>query len=280
MKMLVIAGPTASGKSELAIKLAKKLNGEIIAADSRTVYKGMDIGTAKPTPQQRRAVKHYCLDIAEPDHKVTVADFIEHAKKDIEQIRTKGKLPIIVGGSGLFIDSLVYDYSFTKPNQDLRNKYEPMNIEQLQQEIIKQGLTMPLNKRNKRHLVATLERQGYIGSKKGLPKGTKYICINPPKHELITRIEARADIMFNAGAIEEATKLYDKYGRGLNAFNGGIYKLIPQYLDGRLTLSDLKSEFINSDKKLAKKQLTWFRRNNDIVWFEDLVKAYDWLVSE
>ena len=279
--MLVIAGPTASGKTSLAIKIAKKIGGEIVAADSRTVYKGMDIGTAKPTLSEMQGVKHYCLDLVYPGEPFTVADFVKHANKAKAQIISNGHIPIVVGGSGLFIDSFIYKYSFVKPNQALRAELEQKTAQELTDIIIKRGLQLPNNYKNKRHLLATLERVGQAGSaKERLPKGTYYIALKPPKEELVATIEQRINVMFKQGLVGELEYLFAKYPNETSALNGGVYKLATKFLGGQINTEQFISEIIKSDIALAKKQITWLRRNSDIVWFSDPKEAYNWVMEK
>src|SRR5688572_21256799 len=161
--LIVIAGPTASGKSALAMKVAKKYNGEIICADSRTVYKGMDIGTAKPSAVDRKEVPHHLLDIVQPNQPFTAADFKEQALAAIDDISGRGKLPIMVGGTGLYIDSVIFDYRFGDPaDPDKRAQLQDMTLEQLQQMCVMEGIRLPENTKNKRHLVRAVELGGVI----------------------------------------------------------------------------------------------------------------------
>lgn len=282
MNRLVIVGPTASGKTNLSIKAALHFDGEIICADSRTIYKGMDIGTAKPTKKDRSDVQHHCLDIVYPDNEFTVADFVQHARLAEASIKAKHKLPIIVGGSGLFVDAYIYEYSFVKPNPDARQKYESLSVDELQQEILNKNLNMPSNSLNKRHLISELEREGSSGSRKlSPPRTTTIIGLNPPKEILHKNIQERAQKMVLEQNIkDEARLLLSRYDTKLNAFNGGIYKYLPDYFSGDINDSALIEAVIKSDLKLAKKQLTWFKRNNDIKWFEDTNSAWQWLQTQ
>lgn len=280
MKMLYIVGPTASGKTSLAVNIAKHMNGEIIAADSRTVYKGMDIGTAKPSLVEQAGIRHHCLDIADPDDNFTVTDFVSCAKEAILKIEVQGKLPIVVGGSGLFVNSLLYGYTFTPPNSEARIKYQDYTIEQLQKEIIGQGLQLPENNKNKRYLQATLERRGIQPISQELAEGTVIIGLDIPKDELRQRVNNRAKDMIESGLKNEAIELFNKYDTNLNAFNGGIYKLIPGYINDEISEQDLIEQVVKSDMKLAKKQMTWFRRNREILWFDSPDFAYNWLLRQ
>ncbi len=186
---IVIVGPTASGKTQLAIDLACSYNAEIICADSRTVYKKMNIGTAKPSVEQQRLVKHYCLDIVYPDQSFTVADFVVAAKSAEAQIRRNGKKVITVGGSGLFIDAYVYNFSMVPPNIAKRQYYEQWDVAALQAEIIHKNLALPINSKNKRHLIQVLEREGQPApNRHPIPASTIIIGLSPTKNELLERI--------------------------------------------------------------------------------------------
>lgn len=279
---IVIVGPTASGKTGLAIDVAKRIGGQIIAADSRTVYKGMDIGTAKPTLEEQALVKHYCLDIVDPGQRFTAADFSIEAKKAEAAIIANGKIPIIVGGSGLYIDSYIYEFTFSSPNLGLRDKYKNYSIDALKKEIHGKGLKMPNNYKNKTHLLSTLERQGRLApAKRLLPAGTLLIGLNPPKDILKERITLRAEQMIKQGVINESKSLFDTYGKNTTVLKSGAYGVLARYFDGELTsIEQISDECAKSDMKLVKKQLTWFRRNKDIKWFSDKSDAEQWLLSK
>ena len=167
--LIVITGPTASGKSALAMDIAKKYGGEIICADSRTVYKGMDIGTAKPTEQDQREVPHHLLDVVEPNQPFSAAEFKERANQAICDISARGKLPMLVGGTGLYIDAVLFDYHFGLPaDPNRRSDLQAMSVEQLQHVCLEQGIHLPINVRNKRHLVRAIEIGGVIQQPKKL----------------------------------------------------------------------------------------------------------------
>lgn len=277
LQHLVIVGPTASGKTKLSIEAAQLLNAEIICADSRTVYVGMDIGTAKPTQQEQALVRHHCLDIVRPDEPFTVADFVGYAQAAKGRIEQVGKRVVTVGGSGLFVDGFVYAYSFSPPNKEVREKYQSYTIERLQDELVAKEISLPTNAKNKRHLLLALERQGVPPStRQSLPKGTVIIGINPPKEVLFARIEKRAISMLEDGVAKEVAKLYAHYG-DQRAFLGGAYSALRPYLCGDETIEQALNSMIAYDKRLAKRQLTWFKRNPDITWFTSAEDALVWL---
>ena len=279
IKHIVIVGPTASGKTALSLDIAKRFDGEIIAADSRTVYKGMNIGTAKPSPKDQKTIKHYCLDLVNPDDTFNVADFKEEANKALDAIKAFGKLALTVGGSGLYIDSFVYNYTLAKHDISVYQKYQSESIESLQQIIINSGLTMPDNYKNKRYLLSTIARGHQVTDKSKLPAHTIIIGINPGADVLKDRITVRAKYMFDNGVIDEVRHLTDKYGKSCRAMKGGIYSALQPYLEGEEDVESAKQRFIRSDWQMARRQMTWLKRNQDIIWFSDSDKANGWLVE-
>jgi tRNA dimethylallyltransferase len=269
--IVVIAGPTASGKTELAIDMARKFNGEIICADSRTVYKEMDVGTAKPTQKQREAVVHYGLDLVPPDETFSAAEFKKYARETISRIKKKGKTPFIVGGSGLYIDGLVYDYQFAgKPSAELRHKLNCMNLSELQSKAESLGVKeSAVNFKNPRHLARAIERGGEAASKSGLSKETLYLAIKIDKKTLNNRLEGRVDNMIKQGLIGEVKSLINKYGPGAPGLLAPGYKAFAGYIAGEYDVDEARKQFIKSDKSLAKRQMTWFKRSEDIKWIEN-----------
>jgi len=282
LDLLVIVGQTASGKSALAMEIAERCNGEIIAADSRTVYRGMDIGTAKPTVEDQAKVPHHLLDVVSPDQPFTAADFQRLANEAIENIQSRGKMPILVGGTGLYVDSVIYNFSFAgEADQELRVELEGLSIEELQQRITVEGLIMPENTQNKRYLVRTLERGDQPLEKRSLDAGTVVVGLKIPKEVLEERIKARLDQMLADGLLEEVKALKDQYGQErLEAMTGTTYKVLGKYLDNEIDLEEAKAEIIRGDLSLAKRQLTWFKRHDaDIHWFDSAPKAQEYIMS-
>ena len=266
--LIVIAGPTASGKTALAIRLAEQCNGEIICADSRTIYKGMDIGTAKPTPEERTIVPHWGLDIAEPGERFTVADFKEYTEQKIQEIRAHGRIPFLVGGTGLYIDAVVFDFEFAgELDDELRTKLMRMNVDELQKYCEKNNVLLPENNQNKRYIIRAIERKNNDLKRRDTPQdNTIIVGITTDKQILRTRIEYRAEQLFSNNVVEEATLLGKKYGWESEAMTGNVYPLVRKYLEGRQSETELKYEFAMSDWRLAKRQMTWLRRNPYIVW--------------
>ncbi len=274
--LIVIVGETASGKSALAIELAKQFDGEIICADSRTVYKGMDIGTAKPTSEEQAVVPHHLLDIITPDKSFSAADFQRTANQMITDIVARGKLPIMVGGTGLYIDSVLFDFEFRRPAESAeRERLEAMSVHELQAEIARAGLQLPENLQNKRHLMRTIETGGVVGSRHDLRPNTLVLGLRVEREELEKRIAARTDAMVQAGFVEEVRGLGEQYGFDAPGLQAPGYKAFRKYLAGESDMSSARDEFIKNDLHLAKRQRTWFKRNKSIQWLGDRSLAVD-----
>lgn len=266
--LIVIVGPTASGKTTLAIKLAKELGGEIICADSRTIYKEMDIGTAKPTKREQDMVPHWGIDLVEPGERFTVADFKKYALEKIIAIRARGKVPFLVGGTGLYIDAVILDYQFGRDMEPQRRyALEQMSTEQLQEYCFNNNILLPENPQNRRHLIRTIEQNGINKQRRRKPIDASIIVgIATDREALRTKIIARSEQILTNGVVKEAIELGKKYGWETEAMTGNIYPLIHSYLQGERSLDSVKLDFVTLDARLAKRQLTWFRRNPHIVW--------------
>ena len=230
--ILVILGPTGSGKTSVSIRLAKELNGEIISADSRAIYKGMDIGTAKPTKEEQAGIPHYGLDLVEPGERFTVADWKKYAEAKIKEIKDRNKLPIIVGGTGLYIDALIYDYQFKGPTG---------------------------------HKIGDFE-QKTCSDRTEIKGAYNIIGIKWRPEELRERLSKRIEQMFCPDLYNEVKKLVQKYGWGSGAMKSDIYEYAYKYLNGELSLEEAKKQCFYEDWHLAKRQLTWFKRNPEIIW--------------
>lgn len=268
LPLIVISGPTASGKSALALELAERYNGEIICADSRTVYRGMDIGTAKPTEADQARVPHHLLDLVNPDVRFTAADFQHLARVAIQDIRRRGGIPFVVGGTGLYIDGLVLDYEFgNDANPTMRSVLEQSSIDQLQAMIKNQHMVMPENSKNKRYLIRALEQDGINKNRTAtIDKNTLVVAITASKHELDERIRSRAVEMFQNGVIEEAKRLSEQFGWDSESMTGNIYPIIRKYLEHDITLDQAIEQFIVRDRHLAKRQITWLKRHDFVQW--------------
>ena len=267
LPLVVIVGPTASGKSSLAMQIAKQYNGEIICADSRTIYKGMDIGTAKPTKQDQADVPHWGLDLVEPGERFTAADFKQYAQQAIETMRSKGKLPILVGGTGLYIDGVIFDYQFVETDHELRKKLEGLSLEALKEYCANNNVSLPENENNRRYVIRAIEQKSVSGTRLSAPIDNSIIVgVTTERNVLRQRIEARAEQLFETGMVEEAKILGEKYGWNSEAMTGNIYKLVKQFVDGDFDEDELKHRNATADWQLAKRQLTWLKRNPFIHW--------------
>ncbi|MHB1864978.1 MAG: tRNA (adenosine(37)-N6)-dimethylallyltransferase MiaA [Candidatus Saccharimonadales bacterium] len=272
--LLVVVGETAVGKSELAIKLASKLNGEIICADSWTVRKELNIGTDKPSKEDQLKVNHHLLDIINPCSDFTAAVFKTLALESIHEIASRHKLPIMVGGSGLYIDSVIFDYSFLKPSDPaVRQRLNTLSIEQLLGEASAKGLKISENIdiRNKRRLIRLIENEGALPKKGKFRDRTLIIGIKQPTNGLMKSIEERVDKMLRDGLEKEVKQLSDKYGWQCEALKGVGYKQWHGYFVGNNTIEETRAQIISATNNLAKKQRTWFKRNKSIHWLKQPV---------
>lgn len=281
--VIVIVGQTASGKSALAMLVAQQFNGEIICADSRTIYKGMDIGTAKPSAQDRRLIPHHGLDLIEPSETFSAAAFQAYAREKVADVQARDKLPIIVGGTGLYIDSLVYDFSFAgKADAALRAKYEAMSLDDLQVEAHSLGLNeADIDFKNRRHFSRILERMSLNPNakmrpdRKLKPDNILLLGIQIDREQLIDRIHKRVDTMFAEGLVDEIQNLISVYGDAAPGLLAAGYRDVVRYLSGAISLDEAKVLFIRSHKYLAKRQQTWFKRNQDIIWVQSKDEALE-----
>jgi len=274
--LVVIVGHTASGKSAVAMKLAKKFNGEIIAADSRTIYRGMDVGTAKPSLEDRQSIKHHLIDLFAPDKPITVARYKNLADRAIIDILKRGKLPILVGGSGLYVDAIIYDFKFNGPAKpSLRHELNTLSAEELRSRIEGQGLIMPRNYKNKRHLVRRLEAGNQIHQDKVLRDNTLIIGLRTSSEELKKAITKRTEAMLNNGLEKEVKQLSAKYDWELESLRTIGYQEFKSYLSGEQDITATKDAIIKETIHYAKRQQTWFRRNKDIHWPEKQIQIVD-----
>jgi tRNA dimethylallyltransferase len=266
--LVVITGPTASGKTALAIEVAEKFAGEIICADSRTIYTGMDIGTAKPTTEERARVPHWGLDLVRPGEYFSAADFKIYAEEKIKEIRSRGHLPLLVGGTGLYIDSVLFNYQFG-PVVDVarRAELEKMSLEELYEYCEKNNIDLPENERNKRYVVRAVELKNVTVKRRNKPIDNCFVVgIDTDRDILRTRIRDRTEQLFGDNVVGEATILGKRYGWNNEAMTGNVYPLVRSYLEDRISLDEVKDKFTTLDWRLAKRQLTWLRRNPYIRW--------------
>lgn len=274
--LVVIVGQTASGKTALGIDLAERFGGEIICADSRTIYKGMDIGTAKPTVKERTKIPHHCLDIIEPNQTFSAAEFKRLALAAIKDITVRGKLPIIVGGTGLYIDAVLFDFKFgSSADVVMRNELSTKTVPELQAIINSHGYNMPENSKNKRYLIRTIERKGVEGNRSPLRPNTLVLGLKVDPATLKQRIATRVDTMVEAGFVQEYRALRRKFPKDAPAFLAPGYKAFDDYINGSVSLAEAKAAFMQNDVRLAKRQWTWFKRNECVQWLDDRSNAVD-----
>lgn len=279
--LIVIVGETASGKSTLAVETAKQFNGEIICADSWTVYKGFDIGTAKPTKAQQRQITHHLLDIANPKEGFNAPQFKRLASSAITDITKRDKLPILAGGSALYIDSVLFDYGFLPAGPaGRREELNKLSLPELMKQINERNLdTEGIDMRNKRRLIRLLETAGQRPGKKALRPNTLIIGLAIPKNELEKRIKWRVEKMLAAGLEHEVKQLTRSYGWEVEPMKGIGYREFKDYFSGNTSLEETKEKIIRSTFQLAKKQRTWFKRNKSIHWMHDKAAAVELLTT-
>lgn len=270
LPLIVILGPTASGKTAYAIRLARLIGGEVICADSRTVYRGMNIGTAKPTEPERAGVPHWGLDLIEPDQRYSLYDFQCYAMTKIAEIRQRQHVPLLVGGSGLYINSVIYDYRLAGGDYDptTRAKLEKLSPDELRRLAIKQGAKLPRDLDNKRRLIRSLETGGVSNNCGHLSGQTIVIGIAMDKEKLSQRISERAERMLERGLVDETDRLIARYGMA-EPLRRNAYGVVAKYLIGQIYEAELIEQISTKDRQLVKKQLTWWRNPrwaSDIMW--------------
>ncbi len=273
--LVVIVGETASGKSRLAVNLCQRINGEIICADSWTVRKGVDIGTDKPSAKDKKLIPHHLLDIIEPYEDFTAAVYKKLANKAIDEISSRGKIAVMVGGSGLYIDSVIYSYGFLSPgNPKMRQELNKLSINKLLNKIDDLKISIPENidTSNKRRLIRLIESGGTLPKKGSLRDNTLVVGIKLSPNELKNSIEKRVEIMIEKGLENEVGTLSEQYGWECEALKGVGYKQWQRYFEGSQTLEETRQQIISATNNLAKKQRTWFKRNKSIQWFKQPIK--------
>ncbi len=290
MELVCIVGPTAVGKTKLSIALAKSLNGEIISGDSMQIYRGMDIGTAKATVQEREGIVHHLLDEKNPDETYSVAEFQKKVRATIKEIQSRGKLPIMVGGTGLYIKSVIYDYEFSEnPVTPIQTKHNDDALsnealyEKLQAVDAKAAETIHPNNRQRVLRALAIFEQG--GVKKSdmiaaqehtLLYDVAMIGLTDDRQVLYDRINKRVDVMYETGLIEEVKALYDaKIPVTAQSMRAIGYKELYDYFNGEMTLEESKELIKRNSRRYAKRQYTWFNNQMDVTWFEVNVKAFD-----
>lgn len=286
-KLIVVAGPTASGKTRLAIDIAKSVNGEIVNADSMQIYKYMNIGSAKPTLEEQSEAKHHLIDFLEPDEEFSVADYTELAHKVIAETASRGKIPIMCGGTGLYINSVVNDITFGEIETDYKlreelNELAKQHGSQYLLDILKEFdpvSAQRLHPGNLRRIVRAIEFYRTTGipisehQEMTKQKESRYeplmLCVKWDREVLYDRINKRVDIMMNDGLLDEVKQLMEMgYTKELNSMNGIGYKEIIDYFEGNMSLEDTVNLIKQSSRRYAKRQLTWFRRDKRIHWLD------------
>ena len=285
--LIILTGPTAVGKTELSVRLAKAINGEIISADSIQVYKYMDIGSAKVMPDEMDGITHYMIDELYPDEEFNIFYFKEKAKEYVDKIYAKGKIPIIAGGTGFYIQALLYDIDFSsesseekdairKELEDIYEKNGATYLHNMLREIDPESAAI-IHENNVKRVIRAIEFYKLSGTKiswhneqessKESPYDFKYYCLNMNRELLYKRIEDRVDIMMENGLVDEVRGLLDMgYHRELVSMQGIGYKEIVSYIMNEATLAEAIEELKKQTRHLAKRQLTWFKRNKDIIW--------------
>lgn len=287
-KVIVICGPTASGKTGLSVKVAQAMNGEIVSCDSMQIYKDMTIGTAKVTKEEMQGIPHYLIDFVSPDERYSVADFQKDAEKAIGEIIAKGKTPIVVGGTGLYVDTLVYHIQYPEIETDLayRKQLEEMIQEQgvevayqKAKEIDPQAIEKISSNDQKRimrileiyHQTKKTKTQLEVESRREEPPYEYLVyAIDMDREKLYDRINQRVDIMIAQGLIEEVQELLKKYTDFPTAMQGLGYKEVVAYLKGDMTKEEMIETLKQETRRYAKRQLTWFRKNKEIKWIDGL----------
>lgn len=282
----VIGGPTASGKSKLAVELAKKVNGEIISADSMQIYKEMNIGTAKVNKEEMQGVQHYLVDFVSPDERYSVSNFKKDAERAIEEILAKGKTPIVVGGTGLYIDSLIYGIEFQDEEVDLeyREKLNKIADEKGLESLYKKAQEIDpeamkkISINDRKRIIRVLEIYHKTGKTKTEQEAQsrknevkyeyKVFAITMDREKLYERIEQRVDSMIEQGLIEEVKQILEKYHTFPTAMQGLGYKEVVEYLEGSCTKEEMIEKIKKETRHYAKRQLTWFRKNKETIWLD------------
>ncbi len=301
--LIVIVGPTAAGKTDLAIKVAKKLNSEIVSADSMQIYRYMDIGTAKPTMDERQGIPHHMIDIVDPDEAFNVALYQRSAKAAIKKIAEDGKIPILVGGTGLYVNSIIYPMDFTDAVEDpvyrsKLNKILDTHGNQYLHNLLKEvdpDTAARLHHNDTRRVIRAMEVYHLTGKtmmefkqdyrKAESPYELLLFGLTMDRQKLYERINMRVDMMVDAGLVKEVKSLLDKgYTKDMISMQGLGYKEIIYYLKGLATLEEALEILKRETRKFAKRQMTWFRREKRIHWldadlFNDRQAMSDWVVS-
>lgn len=292
--MIILTGPTAVGKSSLSVELAKKINGAVISADSMQVYRHMDIGSAKITPEEMQGVTHYMIDELEPDEEFHVVRFVTMAKEYLKEIYADGKIPIIAGGTGFYIQALLYDIDFTEQQcdetyrrqlEDLAREHGAEYLHGILREV-DPASAEAIHANNIKRVIRALEFYHLSGKKisehneterqKQSPYNFAYFVLTDERAKLYERIDRRVNAMIEAGLVEEVKKLKSMgCSREMVSMQGLGYKEILAYLDGGCTLEEAAYIIKRETRHFAKRQLTWFKRERDVIWLDKQAFGYD-----
>ncbi len=276
-RVIAVVGATASGKTDFAVKLAKEIGGEVISADSRLVYKGFNIACAKPSFEEQDGIPHHMIDIVEPEVDYSAGLYVNQAKKCIKEIISRGKIPIIAGGTGLYFRVLLenYDLPEVEPDYEYRKELNTLDKDELYKMLCERDFVCAgkIDKNDKKKVIRALEVFHTTGRPMSALQGIKepefdveWIGRNFPRDVLYERINKRVDLMFECGIIDETNYLLEKHGRIPNIIYTIGYQEVIAYLDGKLSLEDAKDKLKQNTRNYAKRQLTWFRKNHDIKW--------------
>lgn len=303
-KLIILAGPTASGKTSVSIDLAKRIGGEIISADSMQVYRGMDVGTAKIKADEMQGVKHYLINVLDPTEDFNIVKFQNMVKYSIEEIKRNGHIPILVGGTGFYIQSVIYDIDFDTQddNGDIRKaleeEYDKMGADFMYEKLKKIDSVSAENihKNNKKRIIRAIEyfliNNALISAhnesqrQKDSPYDFRFFVLNPPRDILYDRINQRVDKMVEEGLVREVKDLKNAGLSIENISMQGIgYKEILEYLDGEITLDEAIDKIKQNTRHMAKRQVTWFKREKDVIYinpfeFENNEKIVDYMVEK
>jgi len=272
VRFIAIVGTTAAGKTDLALGLAERFNGEIVCADSRTIYRGMDIGTAKPTPEERARVPHHLLDVVDPGERLNAATFKRLAEAAMRDITARGRVPFLVGGSGLYVDAVLFDYQFpAEADAARRAQLEAMSDGELRELLAAEDPAAyeRVDLANRRRVVRAIETAGQDrGRRREMRDGTLALGLRTNKEIAQKRITQRVQKMLAEGFLDEVARIGAQYGWDSEAFNVIGYRAFKDVILGTKTVEEGVADFVRGDMMLWKKQLTWFKRNPAIRWLE------------
>lgn len=271
-KVIVITGPTAVGKTKLSIELAKRYNGEIINADAVQVYKGLDIGSAKVTEEEKEGIPHHLFDIKEVDEEYTIYHYQKDCRKLIKEVQGRGKTPILVGGTGLYIKAALYDYKLTEEKET--NTYDNLTDEELYNKLLELDKNIVIDKNNRRRLIRAINY--YKENNKSINTNTTnkllydaiFIGLTTDRRILYDKINSRVDIMIKEGLLNEVKVFYDKNIRTKPLLNAIGYREIYSYFDGNISLEEAIDKIKQNSRHYAKRQYTFFNHQLPVVWFE------------